>query len=133
MIRFLIIGMLLSSSELAAEWFPVKIESLSYPLLAMQARISGEVRLKVSLTDSGEVASTTVVSGNALLARSAQANIKLWRFLAVRTDSSPLIRDIEFVYDFELTDDIGAAPNQHFQYVRPNRVTVMSIARRWTP
>ncbi len=51
-----------------------------YPSLARLARIQGDVRLKVT-TDGSKVASVTVESGQPLLAKAAQDNVRTWRFI----------------------------------------------------
>lgn len=50
-----------------------------YPALAKAARVSGSVRLQVTVRD-GEVVAVQATSGNPLLASPTTANVKTWKF-----------------------------------------------------
>ena len=50
-----------------------------YPVVAKTARVSGSVRLQVTVKD-GEVVAAQVTSGNPLLASPTVANVKTWKF-----------------------------------------------------
>jgi TonB family protein len=50
-----------------------------YPSLPRTARIEGDVRLRVT-TDGSSVVSVTAESGNLMLAKAAQDNVKTWKF-----------------------------------------------------
>jgi hypothetical protein len=50
-----------------------------YPTLARTARVSGSVRIKVTVKD-GEVVATELISGHPLLASDTTTNIKTWKF-----------------------------------------------------
>src|SRR5690349_4439351 len=50
-----------------------------YPPLARVAGVEGNVRLQVT-TDGQRVIGTHIEDGNGALARSAEANVKTWRF-----------------------------------------------------
>ena len=53
---------------------------LSYPPLARQLKLSGKVRLEVTVSPDGRVKGTRVVSGNPLLADAALEAIRMWRY-----------------------------------------------------
>lgn len=50
-----------------------------YPALARQARLDGDVHLKVS-TDGERVSAITVESGRTILVEASKANVETWRF-----------------------------------------------------
>ena len=53
---------------------------LSYPPLARQLKLSGKVRLEVTVSPDGRVKGTRVVGGNPLLADAALEAIRMWRY-----------------------------------------------------
>jgi TonB family protein len=130
-LRVLCLVLIFVLSASASEWFPVKMESATYPPLACQAQLSGSVHLRVQLNVSGQVIHVEVVSGHPVLGRTAEANIKLWKFVVVR-DASPPSSTIDFTSDFELQKD-GEQPTAHFSYEHPFKVTITSGAHEWTP
>lgn len=52
----------------------------SYPDAARQMRLSGEVRLRAIIATDGSVRELTLLSGNPLLAQSAMAAVRDWRY-----------------------------------------------------
>jgi Gram-negative bacterial TonB protein C-terminal len=50
-----------------------------YPALAIQARITGDVQLRVTV-ENGEVVGYVIISGNPLLVSATTDNIKSWKF-----------------------------------------------------
>ena len=115
----------------ACDRYPTVIEGATYPILAKQARISGIVRLRLKLTDSGEVREAVAMAGHPLLAQEAEKNVKLWRF-AVCDDTSP--REIDFLYEFRLEDEVEGRPTTtRFRFEYPNRAILNSQAGHWMP
>jgi TonB family protein len=53
---------------------------LPYPPLARQLKLSGKVRLEVTVSPDGRVKGTRIVSGNPLLADAALEAIRMWRY-----------------------------------------------------
>jgi TonB family protein len=51
-----------------------------YPELLKQARIGGSVRLRATVLPNGMVSNVDVLGGNPILAESAAAAIKKWKF-----------------------------------------------------
>lgn len=124
-------SLVLAWPALAGEWFPVRMESPKYPPLASQARIAGVVRLRVTLSGTGKVLQASVLSGNAVLARAAQANVLLWLFASPCSTQPHSF--IEFTYDFKLDGVTLERPASTFRYDHPYKVTVTSQAQHWTP
>jgi TonB family protein len=132
-LRLLALLFLLAGYIPACDWFAVRIEAPRYPPLGTQARLTGMVRLKLSLTENGEVSSVNVLSGHPLLARVARDNIRLWKFVYRCSDTPNPARNIEFTYDFQLNGEIDACPRTRFRYEHPYKVTLVSEALHWTP
>jgi hypothetical protein len=68
-----------------------------YPPLARQARIQGEVRLRVT-TNGHVVTDVTVTEGHPLLAQSAEQNVRTWKFV----DHVPGTFDV--IFKFQVKD-----------------------------
>jgi TonB family protein len=131
--QLFIVGILLAFHAYAGEWFPVRIESTTYPLIATQARIAGAVRLRIALDGDGNATRIEVISGNAVLAKAAQDNLKLWKFTIVPTDRREAPKTIDFTYEFRLKGETESKPTGLFRYEHPYTVIVTSEAPRWTP
>jgi hypothetical protein len=85
-------------AQVAEQEVPVLIagELPLYPIAARAARISGTVLIKV-ITDGTKVASLEVVSGPAMLVKSAEANIKTWKFL--KHEPTTFVTTFEYVLE----------------------------------
>ena len=79
----------------------------TYPPLARQARIQGQVKLEFVVNQDGEPVSVTTISGHPMLAPSAEAAIWTWRFQIPKSES---LEDLHLAttFDYELVD---SAPN----------------------
>lgn len=134
-LRTAICGLLLVCSDVYGDWFPTRIESPSYPPLANQARIEGVVRLRLTLGQTGNVLSATVLSGNPVLARAAQINVLGWRFAwpCSGSDLQAPASVVDFTYEFQLKGVTQERATTSFRYDHPYKVTVGSRAQHWTP
>jgi len=63
-----------------------------YPELAKQARIQGEVKLKVWFSAEGTVDQIKLISGHPLLVKSAMDAVKGWRFRPIWWYGEPVAR-----------------------------------------
>src|SRR5258708_34630835 len=59
---------------------PVRLESIVYPPLARQTRISGIVVLQVSVAASGAVDHVEILKGHPLLQQAAVDSVRQWKF-----------------------------------------------------
>jgi protein TonB len=73
-----------------------------YPMLAMQARIQGKVRLAAIIDKDGKITELKVVSGHALLVDSALAAIKQWRYRPTFLHGEPVEVATQIIVDFHL-------------------------------
>jgi protein TonB len=60
-----------------------------YPVLARQARIEGVVVLSIVVDEKGEVQDVKAISGQPLLAKSAEDALRHWRFRPIILDGKP--------------------------------------------
>ncbi len=117
-------------------WCPAKLQSLDYPALGLQARISGVVRLRIHIASDGSVSEMQIITGNKILGRAAQDNLRTWSFMhcTLPDDGAASRRDdIEVAYEFKLVGETQSVPKSQFSYEYPYRITVTSTAPHWTP
>ena len=75
-----------------------------YPPLAMQARISGIVTLKVLIDQDGTVLNLTVVSGHPLLIPAALDAVKQWVYAPTLLNGEPVQVETQIDVTFALTE-----------------------------
>jgi TonB family protein len=119
-------------------WIPTKAVSCEYPRLALQARISGMVRLRVTLDKDGQVGGVAAITGNPILASAARASLRQWAFAYVplreqAAGDSPGTRSIDFVVLFKLVSLETPLNAPLFVYQYPNKATVSAVAPHWEP
>ncbi len=68
-----------SGSPRPADLKVIHMDDPIYPPLARQARISGDVRIRVT-TDGLAVTGTSVIEGHAMLKTAAEENLRSWKF-----------------------------------------------------
>lgn len=73
-----------------------------YPPAARQAHIEGLVELTIVVNEKGEVKEVTPVSGNDLLARSAEQSLRQWRFKPIFIDGKPARVESQVSLNFQL-------------------------------
>ena len=113
-------------------WIPTRIPALRYPALGLQARIEGKVHLQVSVGADGSVSGIKVISGQPVLAKAAQENMKLWKFGSTSNKSAE-VGGIDFTYVFKLEGTAVSTPMTDFLYEYPGHVTVTSQPQHWNP
>jgi TonB family protein len=74
--------------------------SPSYPPLARQARISGTVVAKISVSNDGKVDSVEIVSGHPLLRQAVADSLRQWTFSPQPGESREFELRCEFILDF---------------------------------
>lgn len=111
-----------------------KLFPLSYPLLARQARITGNVELRLDVRPDGSVVSAVTISGHPLLKQPALENAQHSLFAC--TDCGENVRSYRLVYTFELgppnycTDKVehpNSNPEQPYPRITlsPGHVTIV--------
>lgn len=62
-----------------------------YPPIALQARLTGTVRLMALVTPEGAVKSVRTIGGNAVLATAAENAVKQWRYEVSKKESNEAV------------------------------------------
>ncbi len=75
-----------------------------YPPLAKQARIQGEVILRVEISKSGDVENMQLVSGHPMLAPAAIDAVKQWKYAPYLLNGNPVEVDTQVTVNFTLSD-----------------------------
>src|ERR1700739_2640522 len=107
-IAILVAAPLISSqrNDTARRPFLVHGDLPSYPGMAKTARISGTVRVRVTVVN-GDVVGTEVVSGHPILTSAATENIKTWKF--DKTVSTSFATT--FIYQLEMENEETTHPS----------------------
>ncbi len=82
----------------------------TYPPLARQARIQGQVKLEFVVNQNGEPVSVTTISGHPMLAPSAEAAVWTWRFQMPKRESLDDVH-LATTFDYELVDSAPHYPD----------------------
>jgi TonB family protein len=96
---------------------PIHLESLVYPTVAYQARITGDVLVIAQIDSEGHVEVPVRPPGNPLLVQAAEENIKTWRFqkgagselrvtYRFRLEGEPRHDYPSSIYKFDLPDSV---------------------------
>lgn len=100
---------------------------MRYPPMARQARIQGDVVVRIKLDDAGQVVSAKALSGAKLLIDDAVSNSKKWRFLPNSGDT------VVVIYEFRIIEGKCDVAKSHFVFREPNIATVTGCADKWQP
>lgn len=73
-----------------------------YPAEAKKSRIQGEVKLRMVVSKTGEVANLDLVSGDPALVPAALAAVKQWQFAPCRLNGDPIEVKTEIIVPFSL-------------------------------
>lgn len=112
---------------------PIKMPKANYPLVAQQRKIQGEVMLNVVVSETGDVDSVEVLSGDPVLADAAVSAAKKWKFQPFIKNGKPVKVSTKLPLDFAFGDQVtdvsppadasnSSSPNGQAQ----NRVRVAS-------
>jgi TonB family protein len=73
-----------------------------YPAAAVDQNVQGQVRLEAEVDRSGNVISTRIVSGPALLQEAALNAVQNWQYRPYLYDGKPIAVNATVVMDFQL-------------------------------
>jgi|SRR5690242_2033314 len=112
-VRLLAMGVLLGVSGFAQNMPEPVLRGAQlpmYPPLAEQARTSGDVKASFVIDETGTVTSVNISSGNDLLRKTTEENIRSWRFVLPR-DAHRTEWRFETTFHYRLTGIIiGGGP-----------------------
>jgi protein TonB len=74
----------------------------TYPPLARQARIQGQVVLRAVISKDGSIEGLTLVSGHPMLVQSALEAVKQWKYKPYLLNGEPVEVDTEVMVNFTL-------------------------------
>jgi|HubBroStandDraft_4_1064222.scaffolds.fasta_scaffold30196_1 TonB family protein len=99
---------------------PIHVESLIYPQLARQARITGDAVLVAHIGSDGTVSIPIRKSGHPLLLQVAEDNLKKWRFQRGED------QEMEITYHFKLTKTSSDSAQTECVFDLPASVMISS-------
>jgi protein TonB len=73
-----------------------------YPAQAMQMRIQGAVQLQATISKTGDITNLKIVSGDGILARSAQEAVKQWKYKPYYLNGDPVEIQTQILVNFKL-------------------------------
>lgn len=109
--------------------YPVRVESVPYPILALQSRTQGEVVINCRISRDGSVLTAEIISGPHIFSQAVLDNARRWKFRSVQGQGG----SVSLVYSFTIEGTTVGIPRSSFVYEHPNRVTVISEAPYLTP
>lgn len=74
----------------------------TYPPQALQMRLQGAVQLEAGIAKDGSITSVKVLNGDAILARSAVAAVKQWKYKPYFLNGEPVAVQTEITVNFKL-------------------------------
>jgi TonB family protein len=93
---------------------PTKIVKAIYPVQAEKDQLQGEVVVKLTVTESGDVDNVEVISGNPILARAAVDAARKWKFKPVIRNGKAVKASTKIPFDFAYPDRVTVRiPNPH--------------------
>jgi TonB family protein len=133
-LRFVGVVFGLAGIGIAQDVFPTSLESFEYPILAIQARISGTVELQVVINPDGVVTEVRRIGGHTLLARAAEVGIKRWTFSSRRPSREQVgVIVLPLKVTFILEGETEYRPRSRLRYVYPDQIFIIAENMHWQP
>jgi len=85
----------------------IEFEPVHYPPLARQTRISGTVKIYLSVDVSGAVVDARIISGHPILAETVLASLRVWKFEPLENGQMFSAIDFEFALRNAANDGAG--------------------------
>jgi TonB family protein len=86
---------------------PIKIQKATYPEEAREKQLQGQVWVKFSVSESGDVAGVEVISGDPVLARAAVDAAKKWKFKPFIKNGKPIAVTTKIPFDFAFSSTVS--------------------------
>ncbi len=74
----------------------------SYPPVARQMKMEGNVEVDAQVAEDGTVQSVKTVTGNPVLAKAAENAVKQWKFTPFKEEGKPTKAVVGLVFSFKL-------------------------------
>jgi TonB family protein len=82
-----------------------KLVKPAYPPAAVPDKLQGQVIVKIVVSETGDVESTEVISGNPVLANAAVDAAKQWKFKPYMRNGQPVKAAVKLPFDFAVPAD----------------------------
>jgi TonB family protein len=99
---------------------PIKTQKAAYPEEAREKQLQGQVMVKMLVSETGDVDSVEVVSGDPILAKAAVASAIKWKFKPFIKNGKPVQVFTTVPFNFAFSGNVSDAPQ------KPQRVRVSS-------
>ena len=86
---------------------PLKIEKAVYPMEAREKQLQGQVWVRMSVTEAGDVKGVELVSGDPILAKAALEAAKKWKFKPFIKNGKPVPVSAKVPFDFAFSDELS--------------------------
>jgi len=107
-------------------WIPKHIVSVEYPLLALQSRMNGVVKIACALQRDGTLTECKPLSGPLLLAHAAMGKLSEWRFQPIPGTTPPTSTPAVLTFEFRLSGPAVSRPRTTFVYDHPFQALIVS-------
>jgi TonB family protein len=103
---------------------PIKIVKAAYPWEAREKQLQGQVWVKIQVSETGDVESAEVISGDPTLARSAIDAVKKWKFKPFIKNGKPISVASKVPFSFAFSENVRAEESPTDTTPAINRVRV---------
>jgi TonB family protein len=95
-----------ASSADSTKLEPIKTQKADYPHEAREKQIQGQVVVKILVSETGDVESAEIVSGDPILAKAAVDAAKQWKFKPFIKDGRPIKTTAQLPFNFAFSDNV---------------------------
>lgn len=88
----------------------IKAPKPAYPLAAAERRLQGQVWISLLISETGDVESTEIVSGDPVLAKAAEEAMRKWKFKPYIHNGKPAKVKTKLPYDFAFESKVSDIP-----------------------
>jgi protein TonB len=86
---------------------PIRIQKATYPEEAREKQLQGQVWVKFSVSESGDVTGVEVISGDPVLAQAAADAAKKWKFKLFIKNGKPIAVTTKIPFDFAFSSTVS--------------------------
>src|SRR5882724_3913118 len=94
----------------STELMVIKAPKPSYPMEATKKGVQGKVWIQLLISETGDVESADIISGDPNLARAVQDAMKKWKFKPYIRNGKPVKVNTKMPFDFAFASKITDAP-----------------------
>jgi len=94
---------------------PIQIKKAPYPYEAREQKLQGEVVVRILVSETGDVETAEIVSGDPVLAKSALDAVKKWKFKPFIKNGKPVEVSTKLPFDFAFSENINDEGAQRYK------------------